>query len=140
MSEKQFLPSNPLEHSLLKAKGDTGSMSQFFEDLIKSHVFVLADQEVAPTRGLNSSNNLCVLTNKSGRLVVPAFTAREIASPWHEREPKFQYELLVDAATLINALVPGVGLVLNPGHPIGVEIPAEAINSLKQQLDSRPAP
>ena len=139
MIEKKFLPSNPLEHSLLKAKSDTGSMGQFFDELIKSNVFVLADREVAPEGGWDSSINLCVLTNKSERLVVPAFTVREFASPWHERQPKFQYDLLVDAASLIEGLVSGVGLVLNPGHPVGVEIPAEAINSLKQKLGSRPA-
>ena len=137
MNETEFFPTSPLEHSLLKAKRDASSMGEFFTELVRSNVFVLADQAASPQSGFDSSINLCVLKNKSGSSVVPAFTAREMATPWHERQPQFRYGILVDAASLINGLESGVGLVLNPGQPVGVEIPSELINRLQQQLSSR---
>lgn len=134
MNEEDFMPTSSLEHALLKAKNDAGSMGEFFAEFVRSNIFVLADRSVYSEAGFDPSINLCVLTNKSGSSVVAAFTAREMATRLHESQPRFRYGILVDATSLINGLESGVGLVLNPGHPVGVEIPSGVINSLREQL------
>ena len=134
MIEPDFSPANPLEHSLLRAQQGTGSPADFFDELIKSQVFVLLDKEIGPEGRWDPSINMCVLTNASGSPVVAAFTAPERSSPWHERLPQFQYGLLVSSTWLLGGLGPGVGVVLNPGHPVGVELAPEAIDRLKQQV------
>ena len=137
MIEKEVVPKNALEKALLKAKSDGSSMGAFLTELVRSNVFVLADKAGYSESGFDPSINLCVLTNRSGSSVVPVFTAQELATPWHERQAHFRYGILVDAASLINGLESGVGLVLNPGTTVGVEIPSDVINSIKQQLSSR---
>lgn len=139
MSKQEFNPTNALEQSLLDAKRDPRAMADFFDQLLKSEVYVLATGPAGPASALDSSGNLCVLTNASGKSVVPAFTTREKAAPWHERQPQFEYGLLVSASSLLAGLGTDVGLVLNPGHPVGVEIPAEAIKSLAQQPPASPS-
>ena len=140
MSDTGFLPASALERCLLKAKEDAGAMGQFFEELVRSKVYVLAENEIAPGTTLDSSINLFVLTNKAGKSVVPVFTSQHMASPWHERQPRFQYGLLVDADSLLQGLGSEVGLVLNPGHAVGVELPAETVDALRRSLaNAQPA-
>ena len=133
MTEQEFSPANALELSLLKAQQGTGLPEDFFNELLQSQVFVLLDKEIGPEGRWDSSISLCVLTNAAGNPVVAAFTAPERSSPWHERLPQFQYGLLVTSTWLLNGLGPGVGVVLNPGHPVGVELAPEAIDRLKRQ-------
>jgi hypothetical protein len=133
MPEVAFSPVNPLEQALLDAQQGSGSPEAFFDELLRAEVFFLLDKEIGP-EGWDPSINLCVLTNAKGGPVVAAFTAPERSDPWHERLPQFQYGMLVAFSWLLEGLGTDVGVVINPGHRVGVELAPEALDRLKQQL------
>lgn len=134
MSEQDAIPSNSLEQALAKAKQDPDARNAFFTELMGAQVVVLAARPQGAAADLTSSGNLLVLTNAAGKTVVPVFTGRDKAAPWHERHARYQYGLFVPAAALIQGLGPDVGLVVNPGHAIGVEMPSEVVGALRQQV------
>ena len=134
VTETEFSPATPLERALLDAQQGTGSPAAFFGELLSSQVFVLLDKEIGPEGRWDPSINLCVLTNAAGGPVVAAFTVPERSTPWHERLPQFGYGLLVSFTWLLQGMGSEVGVVINPGHSVGVELAPEAIVRLKQQV------
>ena len=134
MSEADFSPANPLEHALLDAQRGNGSPAAFFDELLNSQVFVLLDKEIGPEGRWDPSINLCVLTNAAGGPVVAAFSAPERSAPWPERLPQFRYGLLVAFPWLLQGLGSELGVVINPGGSVGVELAPEALVPLKQQV------
>ncbi|MBD9480963.1 SseB family protein [Pseudoxanthomonas sp. PXM02] len=134
MTEKEFSPTNSLEHALLDAQQGTGSPAAFFDQLLTSQVFVLLDKDIGPEGRWDPSINMCVLTNAAGGPFVAAFTAPERSTPWHEHLPQFGYGLLVSFTWLLQGLGSEVGVVINPGGSVGVELAPEAIGRLKQQV------
>jgi hypothetical protein len=133
MNEAAFSPINPLEVSLLQAQLGSGPASDFFDELLGSQVFVLLDKDLGPDGQWDPSINLCVLTNAAGKPVLAAFTAAERSAQWYQHLPQFQYGLLVSFVWLMQGLGPDVGVVINPGHAVGVELAPEAIARFKQQ-------
>jgi SseB protein N-terminal domain len=139
VTEREFSPANALEHVLLEAQRGTGSPAAFFDELLRSQVFVLLDKEIGPEGRWDPSINLCVLTNATDGPVVAAFTAPERSTPWHERLPQFGYGLLVSFTWLLQGLGPEVGVVINPGSSVGVELAPGAMSRLKHQVASSSA-
>lgn len=133
MAEPDFSPLNRLEATLLAAQTGTGPSSAFFDELVQSQVFLLLDREIGEDGRWDPAINLCVLTNAQGRPVVAAFTAPERSTDWYAHLPQFKYGLLVTFAWLMQGLGPEVGVVVNPGLPVGVELGPEAIMDLRQQ-------
>ena len=133
MNEAAFSPLNPLEESLLQAQLGAAPASDFFDNLLGSQVFVLLDKDIGPDGQWDASINLCVLTNAAGAPVIAAFTAPERSAPWYKHLPQFQSGLLVSFVWLIQGLGPDAGVVINPGHGVGVELAPEAIARLRQQ-------
>ena len=135
MIESAFSPTNALEHALLDAQEGNRSSTDFLSELLGSQVFVLLDREIGPKGHWDESINLCVLTNATDGPVVAAFTSPERSIPWHERLPQFGHGLLVDFSWLLQGLGPEVGVVINPGWSVGVELAPEAVERLKRRLE-----
>ncbi|MDZ4048422.1 MAG: SseB family protein [Pseudoxanthomonas sp.] len=134
MSDEEFVPANELENTLLLAQQGQGSTPDFLNSFVNSQVFVLLDKDLGPEGQWDPSINLCVLTNAAGGPVVAVFTAPERAIPWSERLPQFQHGLLVSPTWLMQGLGPTVGIVVNPGHKVGVELSPDAIQQMKDAI------
>lgn len=133
MNEAAFSPLNPLEESLLQVQLGAAPAADFFSQLLRSQVFVLLDKDLGPDGQWDPSINLCVLTNAAGKPVLAAFTAAERSAPWYQHLPQFQFGLSVGFVWLMQGLGPDVGVVINPGHGVGVELAPEAIVRLRRQ-------
>ena len=133
MNEAAFSPLNPLEEALLQAQLGAAPAADFFSVLLDSQVFVLLDKDIGPDGQWDPSINLCLLTNAAGAPVLAAFSAPERSAPWYPHLPQFQFGLLVSFVWLMQGLGPDAGVVLNPGHGVGVELAPEAIARLRQQ-------
>jgi len=134
MNEAAFSPLNPLEESLLQVQLGAAPAADFFSLLLDSQVFILLDKPIGEDGQWDPTINLCLLTNAAGAPVVAAFTAPERSAPWYRHLPQFQYGLLVSFTWLMQGLGPTVGVVINPGHGVGVELAPEAIARLRQQV------
>jgi len=130
LSDQTFVSHNVLETSLLSAQSGQLEVGVFLNMLMDSQVFILLDKEVVGTTWDNSVTPL-ILTNKAGTAVMAMFSAPERSTPWSSRNPTYGYGLLVAFEWIIKGLGSGMGVVLNPGHPVGLEITPDEIDRLR---------
>lgn len=134
MSDEEFVARNDLEATLQLAQQGKASTPDFLNSFVNSQVFVLVDKALDSEGQWDPSINLCVLTNAAGNPVVAVFTAPERAIPWSEHLPQFQHGLLVSPTWLIQGLGPTAGIVVNPGHKVGVELSPDAVRQMKDAI------
>jgi hypothetical protein len=59
------------------------------------------------------------------------FTSVERTTPMAQNSNQHKYALLVDFKWVLRGVAPGVGVVINPGWPVGVEIEPGRVAELK---------
>ena len=126
-----FTPLNALEQALLDTQHGRLLPAAFFQQLCDSQVFILIDKEIPEGGSWTPEIALLVLNSQSGFPVLAMFTAPERSLAWLQRAPAFQFGLQVDFRWLLQSIASGVGVVLNPGAVVGVELPPELVNKLK---------
>jgi len=126
-----FEPNNELERALVQAQAGKLSVPEFFAHLLKSQVVILLDS--APPQSGAWDNNISplVLRSSTGSNVLAVFTSKERATPMTQKAKKHQYALLTDFSWVLKGVAPGVGIVVNPGWPVGLEIQPERVAELK---------
>ncbi|MBS0208472.1 MAG: SseB family protein [Planctomycetes bacterium] len=124
-----FDPLNELENALVAAQEGRLPVVSFIDKLLASKVALLLQNDPGPT--WDNSTAPLILTNDAGHPVIAVFTALERSLEWTKREPKFTFALLTDFVWVLRGISAGVGLVLNPGLPTGLEMPASGVAQLK---------
>jgi hypothetical protein len=66
--------------------------------------------------------------------LIALFSSAKRSEPHRQRRPEFRYLKTVQVASLIRALAPGIGLVLNPGWKVGLQLPPNEIERIKPYL------
>lgn len=126
----EFHPSNELERTLSRAQARTMSVDDFFAHLLVSQVALLLDKEV-PESGWDNNISPLVLMSPRGGNVLAVFTGVDRATPMSQNSKSHKYALLVDFRWVLKGAAPGVGIVVNPGWPVGVEIEPARVAELK---------
>jgi hypothetical protein len=125
-----FQPLNELESTLVQAQAGTVSAAEFLGKLSTSQVFVLLDKDPGPSASWDNSASPMVLSNGAGTPVLALFTAPERSDGWPARVPRFSFGLLTDFCWLLRGVAKGVGIVINPGHSVGLELSPERVAKL----------
>lgn len=128
-----FEPLNDLEVRLLQAQDGTLTAAQFLDGLLTSTAFVLLDKAIGEDGAWDESISPLVLTSESGEPMFAVFTAPERAGLWHEQLPQFAHAMPIAVHALLTGIGDGVGLVLNPGLDVGMEMIPDAVAQLKQR-------
>jgi len=135
-SQPPFVPANELESHLLQAQLGQSSIAEFLDKLLAAEVFVLVDKDPG-TGGLwDNAVSPLVLANAAGLPVFPMFTSQERFTLWHKQFPKFKYWTLVPFQSLLRGIADDVGIVLNPGKTVDLELAPEAVANLKARLQA----
>jgi hypothetical protein len=126
-----FEPTNDLERSLIQAQAGKLSVPDFFTHLQKSQVVILLDG--APPQSGVWDNNISplVLRSSTGSNMLAVFTSKERATPMTQQSKQHQYALLTDFSWVLKGVATGVGIVVNPGWPVGLEIQSSRVAELK---------
>jgi type III secretion system (T3SS) SseB-like protein len=125
-----FQPANDLEIALVQAHAGKFNMDNFMAHLLKSQATILLDRPV-PDSGLWDNNiKVLILTNPSGLRVVAIFTSPERATPM-ALQSSYRYSLVTDVKWIIKQMGEGIGVVINPGSPLGLDIAAVGVTRLK---------
>jgi hypothetical protein len=104
---------------------------------LRSQVFVLLDKDPGPSAVWDNSSNPMVLRNAKGQPVLAIFTDADRSTAWTGDSSKFGFGLLTDFAWLIRGIQPGVGIVVNPGLSVGMEMPASGVEALKNRASNQ---
>ncbi len=129
-------PLNDLELRLMQAQDGTLAAPAFLDSLLADQVFVLLDKAVDADAEWDDSITPLVLTSEANEPMFAIFSAVERAAPWSEQLPQFENALQVDMRWLLTAMSDGVGIVLNPGFDVGMEMIPDAVAQLKQRADA----
>ncbi len=132
-NDEVFEPLNDLEVRLLQAQDGTLEAAGFLDALLAEQVFVLLDKAVGPDNDWDETINPLVLTSEGGEPMFAVFSAPERAGPWNDQLPQFEHALQVDFLWLLGGIADDVGIVLNPGYPVGMEMVPDAVVQLKQR-------
>ncbi|MFK5895205.1 MAG: SseB family protein [Pseudomonadota bacterium] len=129
----EFKPENELEKSLLKAQNGEISGEQFLKELLDLELFmpVLEKHQIA---GFQESKNAIPLTieDENGQQVVVLFSSPERAKEFVKQFPGYGGGLLAEFKWIIEKIGAGVGIILNPGMDVGLELEAEMLDQLSQ--------
>lgn len=129
-----FTPLNALEQALVDARDGHAPASTLFEALFAAKVFTLLNEEPGADGALSGTASLLVLNSEAHEPLVGLFTAAERAAGWPEQAPAYRYGLLVEFRWLLPRLSDGVGIVLNPGASVAVELPPELVAKLRASV------
>ncbi|HQS57021.1 MAG TPA: SseB family protein [Gallionellaceae bacterium] len=135
-----FEPSNDLERALVAAKQGHLPVPAFMQALLSSKVFVLIDKDIGPNGIWDNSATPMVLLNSEGAPVLAMFTAPDRTGEWAKQQPRFSFGLLTDFAWLLKGIGSNVGVVINPGLSVGLEMQPSAVAQLKQGAASEVKP
>ena len=135
-SQPHFVPANELESHLLQAQLGQSSIAEFLDRLLAAEVFVLVDKEPGPRSLWDNSASPLVLANAAGLPVFPMFTAQERFTLWNKQFPQFKYWMLVPFQSLLRGVADDVGIVINPGKTVDLELAPEAVANLKARLQA----
>jgi hypothetical protein len=131
IAEPKFEAVNSLEAALLQAQAGALPTDDFLKVLAESQVFMLIDRDIGPTGIWDNSAEPMILSNAAGAPVLALFTAPERSTQWPSRLPKYQFGMLTDFHWLLRGVAPNVGVVVNPGSTVGLEISPSRVAELR---------
>lgn len=124
---------NALELRLVQAQQGEMDVPVFLDSLLEEQVFVLIDRPIEEGGQWDEQTTPLVLTSEAGEPMFAVFSAPEHAAPWAERLTQFENALQVDFTWLLGGIAAEVGIVLNPGFDIGMEMSPDAVSRLKER-------
>lgn len=133
MSEP-FTPVNRLEQVLLETQQGRLPPSRLFETLVDSQVFVMVSQTLGEDGQWLENTRMLVLENEAGAPLIAVFSAPERSIMWHEVATGFGHGLLVDFRWVLGGVVDEVGIALNPGSEVGVELAPNMVKKLRDGI------
>lgn len=132
MSEKEEQV-NELEFAIKSGREGNLSLATVFQVLLRSSVWVLLNKEVEEGDKPEDIQALLV-KDENGKPLIAMFSQAEHAEWVKEKNPDYPHPRQVPAAGLIDSIAPHVGIVINPGLPVSVQIHAGGVVECKNKL------
>jgi hypothetical protein len=128
----QIEPLNDIEECLESAQRGEVPSATFVQKLVESYLVFPSGQ---PVEDDGKGFQPLFLETDKGNFIV-AFTHLERAKVYADRAP---YALKIKAIDFLRRIHSGQGIVLNPGHSLGLEISSEGIRNIVRDF-SKDAP
>ena len=129
---EQFETRNELEEKLLAAQEGTLGGEDFMAYLTDTQVFMPVKDSIG-IEGFTSSTNAIPMTLKTedNVEVLILFSSPDRSKEFMQDFPGYDGGLLVEFKWLLERIGADVGLSINPGWPVGMDMEAEMIQQLK---------
>jgi hypothetical protein len=125
-------PDNLLEEVLQQAQQGVISKEAFMQQLFVSDLVLPSVAPVEP-----GTSNVTLLTwERKGTIMAGVFTSLERMEPYREQ---IREHVLILGAELFRNPPPGVGLVINPGWPVGMMFSEYGLKEVRNELATRSA-
>lgn len=127
MTVESAQPQNELERVLLRAKERTIPLDSFLSLLLASDLFIPSRSEVQA----DSSGFVPLIFDRHGIPMTAVFTvAARVLIYQHEAK----YFLKMNGRELLARMPPDYGIVVNPGHQLGLEILPHGVKQIVRDL------
>lgn len=138
---QQLVPRNDLERQLLAAQQGELSAEDFMQELLVTQLFMPVLDDSGGIQGFQKTDQAqpLILAGEGQESVLVMFTSPERAKGFVEHFPGYEKGgILIELPWLLERLGEGVGLVINPGWDVGIDIPPEMVGQLRAAADSTP--
>ena len=127
-----FEPKNDLEQQLLDAQEGRITPHDFIEGLMGSEVFmpVYEKHQIEGFTASRQAQPLTLKDDESGEQVLVLFTNPDRAKTFVQDYPGYEGGLVAEFTWVLEKLGVGYGIALNPGHEVGIDLDAEALQQL----------
>jgi hypothetical protein len=127
-----FEPRNDLERQLLAAQEGQASEGDFMQELMASQVFMPVQDEATDIANFQRSDKAVplVLESENGGQALILFTSPERAKPFLKDFPGYGGGLLAEFTWVLERMGSGVGISLNPGWPVGIDMEPQMVAQL----------
>ncbi|MEA5445456.1 SseB family protein [Gammaproteobacteria bacterium AB-CW1] len=142
--QEDFEARNELEFLIQAGRDGKVSLGTIFQCLLRSPLYMVMNQPVQPGDRLNDVQGLMV-TDKEGGQLLTVFTAEERTEDFCRKQEGFEHPTRFPAPILLDNMRDDMGLVINPGLTVGIQVTAKGVRSLKREfgqgwLQNIPAP
>jgi hypothetical protein len=129
---EHFEPRNDLERQLLAVQEGEVSDDAFMQKLMASQVFMPVQDEATAIANFQRSDKAVplLLESEEGGQVLILFTSPERAKPFLTDFPGYGGGLLTEFTWVLERMGSGVGISLNPGWPVGIDMEPQMVAQL----------
>jgi hypothetical protein len=131
-SPEPFEPRNDLERQLLAAQEGRLAPDAFMAQLLDAQVFLPVRDDDAGIQGFQASDKAVplLLDGGEGYQVLVVFTSPERARDFLRRFPGYEGGLLTDFRWILKRVGAGIGISLNPGWEVGMDMEPGQVQQL----------
>lgn len=130
-----FQPRNELEQRFMAAQNGEISSDEFFQELLEAQVFMPVLDDDSGIKGFQRSQKATPLTieDEEGTRFLVLFTSPERAKPFLTDFPGYEGGLLAEFKWVLEKMGIGLGVVINPGDEVGLDMAPEMVRQLSGQ-------
>lgn len=128
-----FVPGNRLEEFLVAAQNGEIPGEAFMQELVASQVFMpIRDKyQIAGLQTSDKAEPLTLKDEESGEEVLVLFTSPDRGRDFLQDFPEFKGGLLAEFPWIMERVGVGVGITLNPGLEVGLDLNGEMLEMLR---------
>ncbi|MBL9165260.1 MAG: SseB family protein [Planctomycetaceae bacterium] len=97
----------------------------------QSQVVALFNGDPTMAKGMRLNAQPLLLNSSDGEPMLAIFTSIERSKIWSQKQTDFSFGMQVPFEWLLRGTVSGVGLVINPGSTVGLEMSPAGVTQLK---------
>ncbi len=131
--EREYELRNELEFLIESGRDKKVSLATIFQTLLRANVYVLLNKEIREGEDPGNVQGL-MIQDKDGQRMMVMFTDRDRGDWLAEKNPEFAHPNRMPARIILDDMSEDLGLAINPGHPLGLQITAEGVVGLKREL------
>lgn len=124
---------NEIEYLIHAGKEGNITVTTLFQVLLRAPIWLLLNKDVESNVDTNDIQAL-VLQAEEDEPLIALFTKAEHAKRVIDKNPAYSHPQLIPAARILDNLDSQVGLVINPGMDLSIQIYAQGVVELKKQL------
>ncbi len=134
-----FDPTAELEYLLEGAQTGKVSIVTVYQALLRAPVYAMFDRPIEPDNLDTTANALVFETSDMGKLMA-LFTAPEHADFIQADLGEFVHPGQLSGEYLVSSLAPDTGIMMNPGHTLGMKLSSQGLARLKADFGTRGGP
>ncbi len=136
-----FTPHNDLESRLVSLQEGRLDGNAFMQTLLDEQLFMPVEDDASDIEGLQKSTRAKPLTleTEDGETVLILFSSPERAKQFVADFPGYNGGLLTEFSWILERIGGGVGISINPGHEVGLDLEEDMVAQLIHMSAERAA-